>query len=80
MIKRKRIREKGKLMLSRRFQNLSEGDRVAVVRNLGFPAAFPRRIQGSTGIIVGRRGKAFVVKIGNKLFLIQPLHLKKLKT
>ena len=80
---KKKTREKGKLKLSRYFQKLNEGDRVAVVREVSEKASFPERLQGRTGIIEGKRGKAYIVKIHdkNKLkgYIIKPIHLKKLK-
>ena len=82
-MKQKKIREKGKLKLSRIFQELKEGDRVAVVRELAEKASFPGRIEGKTGTIEERRGKAYIVKIKDynqeKKFIIKPIHLRKLK-
>lgn len=83
MIKRKNIREKGKLSLSKYFQKFSEGDRVAIVREHSENPKFPKRIQGLTGKIEGMRGKAYLVKVkeGNKekLHILKPVHLKKIK-
>ena len=81
MLKRKRTRERGKLRLSQYFQKLEKGDKVTVVRELSETAVFPKRIQGRTGVIEGRRGKAYIVKIKDydkeKLFIITPIHLKR---
>lgn len=83
MIKRKLKREKGKIRLSRWFQEFKEGDKVAVVRELSVQAGFPSRIQGRTGEIRGKRGKAYIVAIKDynqeKTFIIGPIHLKRLK-
>ena len=80
---KKRLREKGKIRLSRMFQELKQGERVAVKRELAERAGFPEKIQGKTGMIEGRKGKAYIVKIavgkGSKKFIIKPVHLKKLK-
>jgi large subunit ribosomal protein L21e len=80
--KGKRIRQKGKLKLSRYFKILEEGASVAIVVDHGVRAAFPKRIQGKSGMVVGQRGKFNVVEImdGNKLktFIIHPIHLKRL--
>jgi len=80
---KKKIREKGKIKLSRMFQKLKEGERVAVVREASLKANFPKRIQGKTGVIEGKRGKAIIVKIKDikkeKKFIINPTHLKKIK-
>lgn len=84
MLKHKRIRERGKLPLSRYFQDLRQGDKVAVVRDLSQPAAFPERIQGLTGTVKEKRGNSYVLEImqGRQLkkFIISPVHLKKIKT
>lgn len=84
MLKHKRIREQGKLPLSRYFQKLMPGDKVAIVRDLSHPASFPKRIQGSTGTIKEKRGRIFIVELKQgklvKKFGISPLHLKKIKT
>ena len=82
MIKRKVVREKGKIRLSRYFKNFNEGDKVAVVRELSIPADFPSRIQGRTGEIKGRRGKAYIVDLQDyrqkKTYFIEAVHLKKI--
>lgn len=83
MSKRKKTRTRGKLQLSRYFQKLEKGDSVAVVRELSIKSSFPVRLQGRTGLIEGKRGKAYIVKIKDqskeKRFLIEPIHLKKIK-
>jgi len=84
MAERKKIREKGKLQFSKYFQKFKEGDYVAVKREVSLRPRFPLRLQGRTGIIEGKRGKAYVVKIKDqnkaKIFLIEPIHLRKIKT
>ena len=83
MVTKKRTRTKGKLSLSKYFQNLEKGDFVAVIRELSLASNFPKRLQGRTGTIDGRRGGTYIVKIRDqdkeKKFLIEPIHLKKLK-
>ena len=83
MVNRKPIRSRGKLQLSRYFQELEEGDFVAISREQSIPINFPKRFQGLTGIVEGKRGKAYIVKIkdGNKdkRILIEAIHLKKIK-
>ena len=80
---KKPVRTRGKLQFSRYFQELKEGDAVAVVKEPSVASIFPLRIQGMTGIVEGKRGKAFAVKIKTqakyKTFLIDPIHLKKIK-
>lgn len=83
MVRQKLMREKGKIRLSRWFQKLAEGDRVAVVRELAVPASFPEQLQGRTGAILGKRGKAYIVKMrgyhDEKIYIIEPVHLKRIQ-
>lgn len=83
MVKRKKIRTRGKFSFRDFFQKFKEGDSVAVVRERGLRVNFPERLQGRTGVIEGKRGKAYIVKIKDqtkpKLYLIEPVHLKKIK-
>jgi len=79
----KRIREKGKLSLSKLFIKFNEGDKVALIYNSSSPKVFPARFQGRTGIVKGMRGRAQIVEIRdggkNKTFIINQIHLKKIK-
>jgi len=79
----KKIREKGKIKLSRMFQELKSGDTVAIKRELAVPCNFPARIQGMTGIIDKKRGMSYIVKIKDlnkeKQYIIKSVHLLKLK-
>ena len=83
MVRKKSLNTKGKLSLSRYFQKFEIGDLVAVVREFSVNANFPDRMQGCSGVIVGKKGKVYIVKIKDrnkeKTFLIEPIHLKKLK-
>lgn len=82
-MRRKKVRTRGKLQLSRYFQRLKKGDSVAIVREPAVQSSFPARIQGKTGQIEDKKGKSYVVKIKDsskeKRFLIEPIHLKKIK-
>lgn len=82
MTKGKKIRTRGKIQLSRYFQNLKEGDDVSIVRDLSVGFSFPERLQGRTGTVAEKRGRAYVVKIMDhnkeKKFIIEPVHLKKI--
>lgn len=84
MAKSKSIREKGKIQFSRYFQELNEGDRVAIVKEISSRSNFPDRLQGMTGIVTGKQGSSYIVKLKEqnkeKIFIIQPIHLKKLQT
>jgi len=80
---KKNAREKGRLKFNRIFTELKVGDKVAVIREPSVRTDFPERLQGNTGDIEGKRGKAYIVKIKDynqeKTFIIKPVHLKKLK-
>jgi ribosomal protein L21E len=82
MTKQKKIRERGKLQLSKYFQNFNEGESVAVIREHGARCNFPSRLQGRTGKVETKRGKSYMVKIKDqnmeKQYLIEPIHLKKI--
>ena len=82
MVKRKSIRKRGKISLSRYFQSFKIGDSVAVVKEISISSNFPGRMQGRTGKVVEKRGRAYVVKIMDqdkeKTFIIEPVHLKKI--
>jgi large subunit ribosomal protein L21e len=83
MTNKKSIRTRGKLQFSKYFQELKEGDFVAISREQSVQSSFPERFQGLTGIVEGKRGKAYIVKIRDhneyKKILIEPIHLKKIK-
>ncbi|NCN98921.1 50S ribosomal protein L21e [Candidatus Pacearchaeota archaeon CG10_big_fil_rev_8_21_14_0_10_35_219] len=82
-MKGKRIREKGKISFTKFFQKFNEGDFVAVARDFGQTASFPKRIQGRTGKVIGKRGRSYIVEIKDikmpKQYIIKPIHLKKIK-
>jgi large subunit ribosomal protein L21e len=83
MLKKKKVRQKGKLSLSKYFQEFDEGQRVAIIREHSENPTFPKRIQGITGVIIGKRGKAYLVQIKErnkeKVHILQPVHLKKIE-
>ena len=79
---RKKVREKGKLSLSKYFKRFGDGDKIAIVTDVGVRASFPKRLKGMSGKVAGSRGKFKLVEIkdGNKLktFIIHPVHLRAL--
>ena len=54
-MKTKNIRTKGKLRLSQYFQELKEGQIVAVNVERSLDFYFPERLQGRTGVIKQKR-------------------------
>ena len=83
MAKKKPVRTRGKVQLSRYFQELKDGDYVAISREISIPVNFMKRLQGTTGIVEGKRGKTYIVKVKEgrkeKRILVEPIHLKKIK-
>jgi len=79
--RKQRVREKGKISLSRYFQKLEKGQKVAIKPNATLPVSVPKRFQGKIGIVDERRGRAYVIKIkdGNlpKKLILRPIHLLK---
>lgn len=75
-------KEKGKVSLSRYFQEFKDGDKVnlklhpSVLGGRFFP-----RFHGLTGTVIGKRGDCYKVAIMNgakeKKLFIHPIHLKK---
>ena len=60
----KRVREKGRIPLSRLLTKYEEGDKVVIVIDSGIHKAMPhKRFQGKVAKIVGTRGKAFILEI-----------------
>ena len=83
MLKRKSVRERGKIRFSDYFQKFKNGERVAVKMELSMHPKFPKRLQGRSGIVNSKKGSYYVVKINDlkkeKIYIIHPVHLKKLK-
>ncbi len=83
MVKRKPVRTRGKLKLSTYFQEFEKGNSVAVVVEPAVQSSFPKTLQGRTGVVEEKKGKAYFVKIKDqnkeKTFLIEAIHLKLIK-
>ncbi len=83
MNKRKKVRTKGKVKFSEYFQEFKEGERVAVVKELSQIPKFSKTLQGRSGVVDGKRGRSYIVKINDlnkeKSYIIHPVHLRKLK-
>lgn len=82
MVNKKSMRKRGKVSLSRQFQEFKKGDFVAVAKEPAVEFHFPKNLQGRTGTIEEKKGKVYLVKIKTyvkeKNFLIEPIHLKKI--
>jgi large subunit ribosomal protein L21e len=75
-------KDKGKVPLSKYFQKLIIGDKVALKANLAVSKGmyFPR-FHGKTGTVTGKKGFCYKVNVKDgqkqKTFNIHPIHLKK---
>jgi large subunit ribosomal protein L21e len=82
MLKRKPVKQKGKISFMRYFQKFQPGDSVAVVRELSQVFGYPKRLQGRTGKVISKQGTAYKIEIldynKKKTYLIKPIHLKKI--
>lgn len=84
MLTNKKLRSRGKISFTKYFQKFSEGDSVAIVRDLAVQSpGFPKRIQGRTGVVTGKRGESYIVVIKDytrpKTYIVKPVHLKKIE-
>ncbi len=83
MVKKKNVRQQGKIQLSEYFKKLKRGEKVAIIREKSIDAKFPKRMQGRTGKVGEQRGNSYVVEVKDsnkpKKFIIKPIHLRRLK-
>lgn len=83
MLKRKSVKQRGKISLSRYFQKFNAGDSVAVAKDLSHQFSYSNRIQGRTGKVIEKRGSAYYVEIKEldkpKRYLLKPIHLIKIQ-
>jgi len=80
---KKNVRRKGKISLSKYFQNFDENDKVrliaepAVQKGMYFP-----RFHNKAGIIKGKKGVCYQVMIKDggkeKVLIVHPVHLRRL--
>ncbi len=80
-ILRKKPREKGRIPLTRALQEFGEGEKARIVIEPSVHKGQPhRRFHGKTGIIQGKQGKAFVMKVRDgkmeKQLIVRPEHLR----
>jgi large subunit ribosomal protein L21e len=82
-MRRKEVRTRGKIKLSRYFQDLKNNERVTIVIEKAMPFSFPKRLQGRTGVVEDKKGKAYIIKINDqekeKRFIIEAIHLKRIQ-
>ena len=78
----KKVRERGKLPLTRLLTKYSEGDKVIIKIDPAVHKGMPhKRFQGQVAQVVARRGKAYVLEIPQtkkvKTVIALPQHLRK---
>lgn len=79
---RKQKRSRGKISITRYFQNFNAGDRVYLgVESAVQKGMYHPRFMGKSGIIKGKRGKCYEVSINDlgkeKVLVIHPVHLRR---
>lgn len=76
-------KSRGKPGLSRVFREFNNGDAVTVIKEPSVESRFPLRIHGLTGIVTGKVGSSYVVELKTKdklkKFIVEPVHLKRIK-
>jgi large subunit ribosomal protein L21e len=81
MLRQKRVRERGKHKTSSLIKEFKEGDDVVIYRNLSFKGLPPKQFQGKPGKIMGKSGKAYIVRFLNgkvyKDLTLNPVHVKR---
>ena len=78
----RKLREKGKISLSKYFQRFKEGDKVTLKINPAVrKGVFNTRYQGKAGVIKAKSGSCYEVTIKDikrqKTLLVHPVHLIK---
>ena len=79
-VMRKHPRERGKLRLSRILRKYALGDRVVIKIDPAIHRGMPhRRYHGKVGVVVGMRGRAYVVEVPvggeTRTLIVRPEHL-----
>lgn len=79
--RKQRVRKKGKISLSLYFQKLEIGNKVVIKPEISLPFSAPTRFRGRVGVVEGKRGKAYIIKIKDgksfKRLILKPIHLMK---
>jgi len=78
----KKVREKGRLPLSRLLTKYEEGEKVVIDIDPAIHKAMPhKRYQGKVATIVGQRGRAYITEIPQrktvKTIITTPEHMRK---
>ena len=78
----KKIRERGRLPLSRLLTKYEEGEKVVINIDPAIHKAMPhKRYQGKVATIVGQRGRAYILEVPQrktvKTIITTPEHMRK---
>jgi large subunit ribosomal protein L21e len=78
----KKVRDKGRIPLSRLLTSYEEGEKVVITIDPGIHKAMPhKRYQGKVATIVGQRGKAYILEIPQrktvKTIITTAYHIRK---
>ena len=81
---KKKARNKGKISLTRYFQELKKGDKVnLIVEPSIHKGMYHPRFVGKSGTVVNKRGRCYEILIKDmnkeKNLIVHPIHLKKIK-
>ncbi len=80
-ILRKKPQDRGLIPITKALQEFDEGDKATIVIEPSIHKGQPhRRFHGKTGTVVGKQGKAFVLKVKDggkeKKVIVRPEHLQ----
>jgi large subunit ribosomal protein L21e len=80
----KDLREKGKLSLSKYFQEFNEGQKVTLLVEPAYQKGmYHRKFYSKTGLVSGKQGKCYLVDILDgkmkKTVIVHPVHIKKVE-
>jgi len=80
---KKNVRRKGKISIRTYLQSFQVNDKVALVMEPSVHSGiYPPRFQGDVGVIVGKQGSAYKVKLIDgkleKFFIVHPVHLRRI--
>ncbi|MFH1663401.1 MAG: 50S ribosomal protein L21e [archaeon] len=78
------MKRRERTTVNKMLADIKDGQTVQVNINSRIHAGLPfRRFQGKTGVVSGKRGRSYVIKLrdGNKAkqLIVHPAHLKELK-
>ena len=81
---KKSIREKGKISITRFYQEFKEGDKVRLIAEPGYQKGmYHPNYHNKSGIILGKQGKCYKAVIKDqkkaKIIVVHPVHLRKEK-